>query len=193
MDGDDISFPQRFDRQVAFLQENSDVDLLGTGAVVFKDGGNPLGKRVGPINHSDICAHADSGFMVVHPSWMGRIDWFRQYQYRAEALRSQDLELLRRSYKYSKFANLSELLLGYRDELSWSKVLLSRKVRLDLILREYSRGGGFLRAVRMSASDIAKISIEIVALATGLESLVQKYRVRPLLPAEKSSWYEILV
>lgn len=40
MDGDDISYPRRLERQIRYLEQNPDIDLLGTGAVVFRGGGN---------------------------------------------------------------------------------------------------------------------------------------------------------
>lgn len=35
MDADDFSLPERFEKQVAFLKENSEYDLVGTGVTVF--------------------------------------------------------------------------------------------------------------------------------------------------------------
>ena len=39
MDADDVAYPQRLEKQVSFLQDHPDIDLLGTGAVVFKGEG----------------------------------------------------------------------------------------------------------------------------------------------------------
>jgi glycosyltransferase involved in cell wall biosynthesis len=50
MDGDDIAYPERFRRQVDFLEVNSDVDLLATAMIVFKDDGTVLGCRPVPTN-----------------------------------------------------------------------------------------------------------------------------------------------
>jgi glycosyltransferase involved in cell wall biosynthesis len=37
-DADDWSHPERLERQVAFLQENSEIDLVGTNYAAFRDG-----------------------------------------------------------------------------------------------------------------------------------------------------------
>ena len=39
MDGDDISLPERFEKQVAYLQQNPDVDLVGCAMQRFNDEG----------------------------------------------------------------------------------------------------------------------------------------------------------
>ncbi len=39
MDGDDISLPERFEKQIKFLEENPDVDCVGTGMIRFDDNG----------------------------------------------------------------------------------------------------------------------------------------------------------
>src|SRR5688572_24039063 len=36
MDADDVAYPHRLERQVQFLEAHRDIDLLGTGAVIFK-------------------------------------------------------------------------------------------------------------------------------------------------------------
>ena len=39
MDGDDISVPDRFEKQIKFLKENPDIDLVGTAMQRFNDSG----------------------------------------------------------------------------------------------------------------------------------------------------------
>src|SRR6185503_5418632 len=81
MDADDVSYPERFERQLAFLEQHKDVDLLGAGAVVFAGEGVPLGLfRVQPA-HAEICARPWAGFYLPHPTWMGRAAWFRAHPY----------------------------------------------------------------------------------------------------------------
>jgi glycosyltransferase involved in cell wall biosynthesis len=49
MDGDDFSYPDRFERQVAFLNANPAIDLVGTSAIAFRPTGEPLGTFYLPI------------------------------------------------------------------------------------------------------------------------------------------------
>ena len=67
------------------------------------------------LSHEALCARPWNGFYLVHPSWMGRADWFRRYRYQIpEVVRAEDQELLLRAYPDSRFAVLDEILLGYR-------------------------------------------------------------------------------
>lgn len=45
MDGDDISLPERFERQINFLKNNKDVHLVGTSMQIF-DGNKVVGNRI---------------------------------------------------------------------------------------------------------------------------------------------------
>lgn len=115
MDADDVCFPERFARQVARLNAESALDLVGCRALIFDDSGAATGLFPCRLNHEALCAHPWNGFYLVHPSWMGRASWFRRYRYRTpELLRSQDQELLLRAYADSRYATLDEILLGYR-------------------------------------------------------------------------------
>lgn len=51
MDADDISFPGRLGRQLAFMQANPDVDLLGTDVRYMDSGGKPLREDRFPTSH----------------------------------------------------------------------------------------------------------------------------------------------
>src|SRR5262249_52814506 len=138
MDADDIAYPSRVEKEVEFLNSHPEVDLVSTWMSVFRGDGTLLGLRRYPISHNEICARPWAGFPMAHPTCMGRIEWFRQNAYRTDALRMEDRELLLRTYAHSRFANLPEALLGYReDSLSLGKLLLARRNSCRLAL-EYA-------------------------------------------------------
>jgi hypothetical protein len=83
---------------------------------VFGREGTLLGKRSAPDTHAAICKFPHSGFFVAHPTFVGRLGWFRRFQYRESAIRCEDQDLLLRSYRFSQFGNIPEILLGYREE-----------------------------------------------------------------------------
>jgi len=129
MDHDDIAYPGRLEAQVRFLEEHPDVNLAATRALIFRDDGSVVGLFPFRRTHAEICATPWRGFYFPHPTWMGRIEWFRQHRYRIpEIVRAEDQDLLLRSYSSSRFACLPEVLLGYRQTgLSLRKVLTARK------------------------------------------------------------------
>ena len=68
MDGDDWSYPERLEKQYAFMKTNSQVTVCGTWLACYETG--ELWKR--PIAHSDISAQMLFNSSIVHPSVMGQ-------------------------------------------------------------------------------------------------------------------------
>ncbi len=117
MDPDDVAYPNRLERQVEFLERYPDIDLAGTKALAFRGDGLPVGLIPFRATHAEICARPWNGFYVPHPTWMGRIAWFRRHRYTIpEWVRAEDQDLLLRTYDSSRFACVDEILLGYRRE-----------------------------------------------------------------------------
>jgi glycosyltransferase involved in cell wall biosynthesis len=114
MDADDVAYPRRLERQVRFLEEHCDIDLLGTGAVIFKGDGEIIGCYPTAGSHEAICRRPWWGFPLAHPTWMGKQAWFSSHPYSDEDTRCEDQALLLRSFSHSRFAALEEVLLGYR-------------------------------------------------------------------------------
>ena len=115
MDQDDVAYPTRLERQVEFLARNPNVDLAGTKAIVFRAEGHPIGLFPFRAAHVEICSRPWNGFYLPHPTWMGRIEWFRSHRYTMpEVVRAEDQDLLLRAYDSSRFACIDEILLGYR-------------------------------------------------------------------------------
>ena len=116
MDADDVAYPERLERQVQYLEAHLDVDLLGHGAILFKEDGQALGVYPTASEHEEICRRPWWGFPLAHPTWMGKRSWFVRYRYTDDLIKGQDQDLLLRSYRTSRFAALSDILLGYRME-----------------------------------------------------------------------------
>jgi glycosyltransferase involved in cell wall biosynthesis len=116
MDADDVAYPQRLERQVQFLEEHRDTDLLGTGAVIFKGEGEVIGCYPTASSHEVICRRPWWGFPLAHPTWMGKRTWFLSHPYSEQDIRCEDQAVLLQSFSCSRFAALEEVLLGYRME-----------------------------------------------------------------------------
>jgi hypothetical protein len=81
-------------------------------------------------HHENICARPWLGFPMPHPSWMGKIAWFRQHYYRDPApYCCEDNELLLRAHKSSVYHAIESDLLAYRvrTNASWQKMWKTRK------------------------------------------------------------------
>ncbi len=189
MDGDDIAYPDRLRRQVEFLQEHPEVDLVSGATVVFGHDGKAIGLRRGPREHKQICARPESRFPLAHAGWLGRTDWFRRHPYREDAVRIEDWDLLFRVYRQSRLANLQEVVLGYReDSLSLRKIALSRWHHSRLVIEYAKSWPTYLSAFAEVGTQAAKLMLDAFALGTGLNHRVLKHRVPPISRDEIETW-----
>jgi len=193
LDADDVAFPERLARQVQFLRAHPEVDLVGASAIVFGDDGQPYGRFPAPLTHAQICRRPWSGFYLPHPTWMGRIEWFRRFRYRPEQDRAaQDQDLLLRSFRASTFANLPETLIGYRQhELSWKKFARGRVQWVRAVLREARLRHAWGAMIAVPAVQLAKAAYESAAIASGLGRRLLRHRALPLPEQEREHWERV--
>jgi len=192
MDGDDVAYPERIERQVNYLQQHPDIDLVGAWVIVFGSDGTPLGKRVSPETYTAICARPFAGFPIAHPTYMGRLEWFRRYRYRNEAIRCEDQDLLLRSYRFSRFANVPEILLGYREEgIPLKKILTGRWFFAKALAREFRRQRRPGLAVRAVVEQALKAILDCVAVGSGLDYRLLRHRAWPITCAESQHWERV--
>ena len=192
MDQDDVCYPERFARQVAFLQANPAVNLVGSTALVFEGEGRPVGLLRARENHADICARPWAGFYLPHPTWMGRTAWFRANPYNERNVRSEDQELLLRTHETSRFAALPEPLLGYRqDRVELRKVLHSRYSFSRALLRRSAARRAPALALRGVGGQLAKAAFDTLAISTGTERRLLAHRARPLPAGAAERWRDV--
>lgn len=134
-DQDDLSRPTRFEHQVEFFDKNPQVSLVGTWARIFADN-DAIPERFHrhPTTHAAIslCALFDSPF--VHSSAAMRRSAFEAlggYSCAPSRQPPEDFELWSRMCRAYQAANLSEVLLDYR-EVPGS---MSRTLKKDFIDR----------------------------------------------------------
>lgn len=192
MDGDDVAYPERIERQVNYLERRPQVDLLGASAVIFKMNGIPMGKRACPQSHQDICAKPHAGFRIIHPTYMGRIEWFRGNQYNEKLARSQDQELLLRTYRFSRFANVGDILLGYRENrIDLMKLLTWRWFLVRAMAKEFRQERQPGTLIRALLEQAVKAMIDCVAVTSGLDYRLLSHRAEPITEAERSRWEDL--
>lgn len=192
MDGDDVSYPERLALQVEYLERHSEVDLLGGGILVFGRDGEALGTRESRTTHEDICRRPWAGFYLAHPTWMGQAEWFREHPYRSEAVRCEDQDLLLRTYEKSRFAAISEIVLGYREEkLSLGKLLVSRRSFARSVLLEMIPRRGYAIAAAAVAEQTLKGLADCAAVSTGLDYRILRHRAQPVDKVAVREWTKV--
>lgn len=192
MDADDICFPERLARQVARLKQDSALDLLGCGAVVFTDAGAAVGVLPIASEHEKITARPFEGFALPHPTWCGRARWFRDNPYDAKLMKTQDQDLLLRTFAKSRFGAIDEVLLGYRqDKPDLRKMLKGRRVFAGSIWRHACVTGDYGQAGVGIGKHGAKAAIDIVASACGLTRYTQRNRFKPVPLPVAGQWADL--
>ena len=119
-DADDVSLPERFERQLAFLQQHPDYAVVGTRVLCVDPDGAPLRELFDIVSHEEIDRRhfEDSTSSLAHPSVMMRADVVRSLGgYRKEFELAEDLDLWLRTAEHNRLANLREVLVHYRVHL----------------------------------------------------------------------------
>jgi glycosyltransferase involved in cell wall biosynthesis len=113
MDGDDVSLPERFEKQVAFLEKNADTivcgcwyQILGTEQIIKK-----------PTQHEKIKLEMLRESAIGHPTAMLRNSILQENKilYDTNFEPAEDYNLWVRLLAFGKFANIDEVLFLYRN------------------------------------------------------------------------------
>jgi len=112
MDADDISLPNRFERQVLFMEQNPQYGLAGSGYRV-------LGKDKNLYRESDyqkIKVQLMRNNCFIHPSVIIRHDLLKKHKLRyiRKYYYSSDYDFLARAARYFPVTNIPEVLMHYR-------------------------------------------------------------------------------
>lgn len=115
MDSDDISLPERFERQVAYMDQNPKCVVCGTAAILFGEG---MEEQMAVPSDDPRYVKGQMIFHcpIIHPSVFIRKSTLQQNQihYDNEFNGSEDFELWWRLARYGEVTSLREKLIRYR-------------------------------------------------------------------------------
>jgi len=119
MDADDICVPHRFEKQVQYLDEHPEIDILGSNALLFNNGQTDKTTKVStlPLLDKDIKAHFSlARDNIINPSSMWRHSSIKDLPINyAQTATAPDFHMWVQCALHKKtFANLPEPLLLYR-------------------------------------------------------------------------------
>ncbi|WP_039970707.1 glycosyltransferase [Vibrio halioticoli] len=143
MDSDDISHSDRIEKQVGFLNENSDISVVGTACHEF-GASFALDKKVLPTNHDDLRRFSVYRCPFVHPTVMFRSSIFNcGVRYPEDSPLTEDMALWFKLLDLGhRFSNINECLLDYRlneDTLirrgGFKKGIIEFKLRMKYMLK----------------------------------------------------------
>lgn len=162
-DADDICEKERLAKQIAFLEDNPGIAVLGTQIRIIDEQGKVVGYRRYPEEHREIVTSLRRFNALAHPSVIYRRDEVvRSGGYRTtHGCPVADYELWSRLARRGvRFANLKEVLISYRIH---GAAMKTKKVRRFLIGTLLVKRDYWCR--EMTLEDWTRVVLEILLLA----------------------------
>lgn len=121
MDADDISMPERFAKQIAFMNSHPDVDCLGTWAIEIDNEGKEYFRKKMPTTHEECLELFKKRDCMIHPTVMFRRSYFEKAGlYPEDTYFGEDTMMWAKGFKSGcKFANVPEYLFKFRLDLNF--------------------------------------------------------------------------
>lgn len=116
MDADDVSLPERFERQVEFLEAHPEVGILGSDVIYMDSQGQNIIRMAHPYDELSIRWMSLLANVFFHPTVMIRRAVLTEYhlEYQSGIQSAQDYDLWVRLLEHTQGANLDRALLWYR-------------------------------------------------------------------------------
>ncbi len=116
MDSDDVSVPERLEKQVEFLESNPEVGILGSRCEVIDENDKHITYSNHYLKDEELRVRLLTDSCFVHPSVVMRKAILSQYQFQYDhaLMPAEDYDLWVRLAGVTKLANLDEVLLKYR-------------------------------------------------------------------------------
>lgn len=193
MDADDIMFPDRLTKQIKFLEDNPTLDVIGSYAIAIDDENHILGLRETIIPKTMNRCFKTVPF--IHPTVMGKTEWFKKHKYTNELKGVEDADLWIRSFTSSNFGLIKVPLLFYRDPLSLK--FRTYKFRIFQSLKLYKKNIHLLNYptllfIKYKIIAILKLFVYTNLYFIKLESILIKRRNQKLSKIEINKYKRIL-
>lgn len=116
MDADDISLPERFAKQVAFLDAHPDTECLGTWAIEINSDGSEYYRKQMPETHEECWKQFMIRDCMIHPTVMFRRSYIEKAgMYSLDTYFGEDTMMWAQGFAAGcKFGNLPEYLYKFR-------------------------------------------------------------------------------
>lgn len=116
MDSDDVSYPTRFERQIAFMRENPDVIVCGTFAEEIGDSHFKRCRQIPGQKLYQCGVLFGNVYGLIHPTALFRADELKKNDiiYDENIKTAQDYAMWATCCRYGRIANIEEILFQYR-------------------------------------------------------------------------------
>jgi glycosyltransferase involved in cell wall biosynthesis len=128
MDADDVSLPQRLQRQLEYLDRHPQIGILGTWILNIDESGSMRGTWCPPTNPKMLKWTNFFGVCVSHSTTFMQREVVQKLDfYRPDAVHAEDVDLWLRASSITEFGNIPEVLGKYRV---WSGSTHQRNLQL---------------------------------------------------------------
>jgi hypothetical protein len=125
------------------------------------------------------------------PDLSGPASLFKKWSFEPAAGGACDQDLLLRAHRASRYANIPEVLLGYREDAVAFRKTLEYRIRFaGSLLRYYRRRDAWWRSVGIGLI-AGKTAVDGVAVVTGLQHRVLRHRAQPATAGEARQWADV--
>lgn len=166
MDGDDISLPERLSKQMVFVKENPDTDILATRISLINEDGSPIGEwqdDVKAITEKEIKSYLIHNNCIAHPTILARKSIMDTYLYNEAQSEAEDYDLwLRMASDGIKIRKLNETLLLHRIRNN----SFTRKRQKNVFMKLYRVKSRFV------INRFKKGKINVFVILTGITSMI---------------------
>ncbi len=114
MDADDISLPQRFKEQLAFLEAHNDIVACGGQALMIDPVGRAFAYKRFPTDPTVLSAMIMRMVPLQHPILMARAVVMKKYRYNESLTTAEDVDMLFYLLSKGKIANVKNVIYKYR-------------------------------------------------------------------------------
>ncbi|WP_018702960.1 glycosyltransferase family 2 protein [Anaeromusa acidaminophila] len=187
MDADDISCRRRLEMQVAYMEKNMEIGVLGSQAFLFLNSMLYLGRTSSlPFMHGEIVARQLFESALIHPSVLMRSKVFREhgFAYEDQYEACEDYGLWNKLSLVTKLENLPFCLLRYRIAAQSITAKANRKLeKRQKVLKQVYKEALSAFKIEPSAREL-EIHAEI--------SLLQNMETMRFSLKEKEAWLSFL-
>jgi glycosyltransferase involved in cell wall biosynthesis len=144
MDADDLSFPQRLERQVKVLEANKNAGAVGSWYYIINEKGEVIGNFQPPTNNIQIKKAFLDSAPIIHSSLMVKSKVLENVGFYNEEFKyAQDRDLLLRIAKSYELMVIPEYLVKYRNNknsISLQKEIEQKRFCLEAVKRAIANG-----------------------------------------------------
>ena len=194
MDSDDISLPERFEKQVAFMEAHPDVAASSAGLDEFDETGAVFSSRVLPLTHEELVAFARRRSPLSHAVAIFRRSVIMSVGGYPAFKRSQDVALWSLLIvKGYRLANLPDTLFKVRAGAAFMSRNGMRNLDQEIAVIRYQRSIGFLTRREMLRNIGIRFFLAAVPPGVKKQLYVHKAQPKELIHAAAKRGFDIML